>query len=262
MGRLEHRIAIRTGDELEALGAQFNTMATELQASYATLERKVEARTRELADANLSKSRFLAAASHDLRQPLRALGLLVAQLRAETDHAVRGRVAARVEDAVAAMNALFDGLLDISRLDAGVVAPTPGAFPIGPLLERLDATFADDAAAKGLALRVAPSRAWVRGDPVLLERVLTHLVANAVRYTRRGGIVVGVRRSGETVRIEVLDSGIGIPEDRQRAVFGEFYQIAPQGAPPSPPPASGRIRHRTRCSSSSAETRSGTCSGR
>ncbi|MFN8840120.1 MAG: ATP-binding protein [Burkholderiales bacterium] len=230
-GRLEHRIAIRTGDELEALGAQFNTMASELQASYATLERKVEARTRELADANLSKSRFLAAASHDLRQPLHALGLLVAQLRAETDHAVRERVAARVEDAVAAMNALFDGLLDISRLDAGVVAPTPGAFPIGPLLERLDATFADDAAAKGLALRVAPSRAWVRSDPVLLERVLTNLVANAVRYTRRGGIVVGVRRAGETVRIEVLDSGIGIPEDRQRAVFGEFYQIAPEGTP-------------------------------
>lgn len=224
-GRLDEPIDIRTGDEIETLGHQFNSMAAQVRASYEQLERKVEERTRELAAANAAKSRFLAAASHDLRQPLHALNLLVAQLRAERDPARRERTGERIEDAVGAINDLFDGLLDLSRLDAGAVAARPTALPAGPLLERIAATFASDARAKGLRLIVAPSRAWVRSDPQLLERVLLNLVGNAVRYTREGGIVVGCRPRGDRVRIEIRDSGIGIPVDRQALVFSEFYQV-------------------------------------
>ena len=123
-GDLTQRIAIKTGDELEALGDQFNYMAARLQESYATLEHKVEERTRQLEVANLAKSRFLAAASHDLRQPLHALGLFVAQLYGRDACYERRRILARLDAALSAMNELFNALLDISKLDAGVLNPT------------------------------------------------------------------------------------------------------------------------------------------
>jgi signal transduction histidine kinase/CheY-like chemotaxis protein len=229
-GRLDHRICIRTGDELEVLGRQFNTMATDLESSYTNLERKVTERTQDLAAANQAKSRFIAAASHDLRQPLHALNLMVAQLRAEPDPEERVRLAVRIESAVANLNELFGGILDISRLDAGVVAHNLADFPIGRLLQRIEAVFAADAAAKGLRLRVFASRAWVRSDPNLLDRILMNLIANAIRYTPRGGIVVGCRRVGQDLRIDVCDSGIGIPADKQQQIFAEFYQVAPAAA--------------------------------
>ncbi len=225
-GALDHRIEIVTGDELEALGNQFNEMAARLQESYATLERKVEERTHQLEFANLAKSRFLAAASHDLRQPLHALGLFVAQLRADIDPVERRRIVARIDSAVAAMNDLFNALLDISKLDAGVLVPDPAVFAIRPLLRRMETTFAGVAHEKGLKLRVMASSAWVRSDPVLLERILLNLVSNAVRYTDRGGVFVGCHRRGDSLRIEVWDSGIGIPDDQRRNIFGEFYQLA------------------------------------
>src|ERR1700730_14839921 len=190
-GGLDYRIHITTGDELEALGDQFNGMAAQLQDSYATLEGKVVERTRELELANLAKTRFLAAASHDLRQPLHALGLLVAQLNADTNRADRRRIVARIGAAVSAMNDLFNALLDISKLDAGAVEPEVTAFPIDPLLRKMENMFAPAARDKSLRLRVLPSPAWVRCDSVLHERILLNLVSNAVRYTERGGIVVG-----------------------------------------------------------------------
>jgi signal transduction histidine kinase/CheY-like chemotaxis protein len=225
-GGLDHRIHITTGDELEALGDQFNGMAARLQDSYATLEGKVVERTRQLELANLAKTRFLAAASHDLRQPLHALGLLVAQLNADTNRADRRRIVARIGTAVSVMNDLFNALLDISKLDAGAVEPDVTAFPIDPLLRKIENMFAGDARAKSLRLRVLPSAAWVRSDRVLLERILLNLVSNAVRYTERGGIVVGCRRSDEALRLEIWDSGIGIPEDQRQNIFREFYQVA------------------------------------
>jgi signal transduction histidine kinase/CheY-like chemotaxis protein len=225
-GTLDHRIEIKTGDELEALGEQFNDMAAQLQGSYATLERKVEERTHQLQVANLSKSRFLAAASHDLRQPLHALNLFVAQLRTETDPAERDRLAARIDTAVGNMNELFNALLDVSRLDAGALKASVSDFPVDSILKRLEATFAASAHEKGLRLRMVPSSAWVRSDAILLERILLNLVSNAVRYTSNGGIVVGCRRVADRLRIEVCDSGIGIPENQQRDIFGEFYQVA------------------------------------
>lgn len=228
-GQLDHRISIRTGDEIETLGKQFNTMAGELGESYASLERKVEARTQELAEANRSKSRFLAAASHDLRQPLHALNLLVAQLGLEREPQKRERLTRRVEAAVEAINELFDGLLDISKLEAGVVTADVCDFPIQQLLDRAQATFAADAAGKGLRIAVARSRAWVRSDPRLLERVVGNLVGNAVRYTARGGIVVGCRRRDGHLWIEVCDTGVGIAADKHREIFNEFYQVTPPG---------------------------------
>jgi signal transduction histidine kinase len=224
-GDLKHRIDLDSGDEIEALARQFNAMAGEIEASYSQLEAKVDERTRELALANEAKSRFLAAASHDLRQPLHALSLLVGQLENERDAARREQVAARIARAVDNINELFDGLLDISKLDAGVVAPTLAEVALAPILQRVHARFADDADTKGLRLLLAPTRAWVRTDPQLLERIVQNLVGNAVRYTPRGGVVLGCRWGERAVRIEVWDSGVGIPAEQQQHVFAEFVQL-------------------------------------
>jgi len=228
-GQFDHRIQIRSADEIGQLGREFNNMASELERSYATLERKVEQRTQALSEANLAKSRFLAAASHDLRQPLHALNLLVAQLRAEPTPAEREHLTLRVESAVASINGLFDGLLDVSKLDAGVVTTNVVAFPLQHVLDRVEATFAESARARGLHLHVRAHAAWVNSDPALMERILDNLVANALRYTRSGGVLVGCRRRAGQLRVEVWDTGIGIQPDKQQMIFTEFYQVAPAG---------------------------------
>src|SRR5262245_60424977 len=228
-GDLGHRISIQTSDELEALGDEFNKMAGRLQESYATLEHKVEERTRQLELANLAKSRFLAAASHDLRQPLHALGLFVAQLRGRVRANERRRIVARIDAALSAMNELFNALLDISKLDAGVLTPSITEFPVAKLLDRVDTTFTGAAREKGLSLRVISSSAWVRSDFILLERIVFNLVSNAVRYTSIGGVVVGCRKRGVNLRIEVWDSGPGVPQDQQQDIFGEFYRLGGAG---------------------------------
>jgi signal transduction histidine kinase len=224
-GDLGHRITIQTGDELEALGDQFNSMAAQLQESYATLEGKVEERTRQLEIANLAKSRFLATASHDLRQPLHALGLFAAQLRGRTRVDDRNRIVAGIEASVAAMNELFNALLDISKLDSGVLTPKVTEFPIAQLLKRTETTFAGLASEKGLRLRIVSNNAWVRSDFILLERIVLNLVTNAIRYTATGGVLVGCRRRDDQLRIEVWDTGSGIPQDQHQHIFSEFYRI-------------------------------------
>src|SRR5262245_47238805 len=229
-GNLTQRIAIKTNDELEALGDEFNKMAARLQESYATLEHKVEERTRQLELANLAKSRFLAAASHDLRQPLHALGLFVAQLHGRVRANDRRRIVARIDAALSAMNELFNALLDISKLDAGVLTPSITEFPVAKLLDRVETTFTGAAREKGLSLRVISSSAWVRSDFILLERIVFNLVSNAVRYTSSGGVVVGCRNRGVNLHIEVWDSGPGVPQDQQQNIFGEFYRLGAPGA--------------------------------
>ena len=228
-GDLAQRITIKTGDELEALGNQFNSMAVQLQDSYATLERKVEERTHQLELANLAKSRFLAAASHDLRQPLHALGLFVAQLRNRMSGAERRRIVDHIDAAVAGMSELFNALLDISKLDAGALTPNITEFPVAQVLKRIESTFDGAAREKGLSLRVVPTTAWVRSDFILLERILLNLVSNAVRYTSDGGVVVGCRNRGGRLRIEVWDTGPGIAEDQRRKIFDEFYRSGDPG---------------------------------
>jgi signal transduction histidine kinase/CheY-like chemotaxis protein len=214
-GNFSQRVHVVNRDELGALAANVNRMCEELGRLYQQLEA-----------ANLAKSRFLAAASHDLRQPLHALNLFVAQLRGETDPVEKGRVVTRIDAAVVAMNELFNALLDISKLDAGVLAPSISEFPVDHLLKRIEMTFMAAAREKGLRLRVVSNDAWVRSDFILLERILLNLVSNAVRYTIQGGVVVGCRRHAGRLRIEVWDSGIGIPKDQRRNIFGEFYQLA------------------------------------
>jgi signal transduction histidine kinase/ActR/RegA family two-component response regulator len=224
-GDLGQRISINTGDELEALGDQFNAMAARLQESYAGLEGKVEERTRQLEAANQAKSRFIAAASHDLRQPLHALGLFVAQLHGRLRAAERSQIVGRIEAALSAMNELFSALLDISKLDAGATTINVTVFPVAQLLAHAESTFAGAAREKKLSFRALPSDAWVRSDFILLQQIVFNLVQNALRYTRRGGVVVGCRKRGDQLRIEVWDSGIGIAADQHDKIFGEFYRL-------------------------------------
>jgi signal transduction histidine kinase/CheY-like chemotaxis protein len=225
-GDLAQRISIDTGDELEALGGQFNRMAERLQESYATLEQKVEERTRQLELANKAKSRFLATATHDLRQPLHALGLFVAQLTGRNNAAQRREIVDGIERALSSMNELFNALLDISKLDAGVVNPNWSTFPASHVLRRVETTCAGLAREKNLPLHIEPSNVWLRSDGVMLARIVTNLVQNAIRYTRSGRVLVGCRRRGDRLSIEVWDTGPGIPADQRQNIFSEFYRLA------------------------------------
>jgi len=198
---------------------------------------ELKARTRAAIDAraaaesaNRAKSQLLAAASHDLRQPLHALGLYVAALSARACDTELRPLVAHVETAANALELQFGQLIDLSRLDAGVLVPERTSVPLAPLFARLHEDFAAQASARGLSLRIVPTRLTVDSDPSLLARIVGNLVSNAIRYTRTGGVLVGARRCGGRVAIDVVDTGIGIaPAERQR-VFEEFYQVQAVGA--------------------------------
>ena len=224
-GNLGHRIQVESGDELQELAEQFNRMGAQLQDSYADLERRIAERTRDLEAANQGKSRFLAAASHDLRQPIHALSLLAGQLRSTGRPEDRNRILNEIEAGIAALGNLFDDLLDISKLEAGAVTAQPEDFAISAILGALNAQFVPEAQEKTLKLKVLPDNARVHSDPVLLQRVLSNFVSNAVRYTGRGGVLVGCRRRGANLQIAVWDTGCGIPEDRREDIFREFVQL-------------------------------------
>ncbi len=195
---------------------------------------EIQEKSRQLDLANTYKTRFLTAASHDLRQPLHALNLYVGQLHRASEPAERGRLVAQIDATLSAINELFNALLDMSKLEAGILESNPTEFPINQLLQRVETTFAESAREKGLRLRVVPSSAWTRSDFILLERILFNLVSNAVRYTSRRGVVVGCRRRRKTLRLEVWDSGPGIPSDLRQHVFDEFYRLAtPESDAPS-----------------------------
>jgi two-component system, sensor histidine kinase len=192
----------------------------------ARAEANLEDKSRQLEVADRYKSHFLASASHDLRQPLHALNLFVAQLPTEKKPAERKRLVSRIDAAVASMNELFEALLDMTKLEAGILQANPAEFAVQRLLDGVETTFVELADKKGLSLRVVPCSAWVRSDPILLERILFNLVSNAVRYTARGGVVVGCRRRATQLRIDVCDTGAGIPEHQRQSIFNEFYQLA------------------------------------
>ena len=183
--------------------------------------------------ANRAKSQLLAAASHDLRQPLHALGLYVAALSARAREAEWRPLVQHVESAANALELQFAQLIDLSRLDAGVLTPERADVPLAPLFERMRAEFAAQAAERGLSFTTVATRLVAQSDASLLERIIGNLVANAIRYTNRGGVVIGARRCGNRVAIDVVDTGIGIAHaDRQR-VFEEFFQVK-NGAATSP----------------------------
>jgi two-component system, sensor histidine kinase len=151
--------------------------------------------------------------------------LFVAQLRSSTGVKERLHIVDRVDAAIATMNDLFNALLDISKLDAGALSPKLADFPVRQVLQRVETTFAGAAREKGLSFRIVGSDAWVRSDSILLERILLNLISNAIRYTQHGGVVVGCRKRGGWLRIEVWDTGPGIPADQQQKIFGEFYRM-------------------------------------
>jgi signal transduction histidine kinase/CheY-like chemotaxis protein len=209
------------------IAARHNGIVLEaLRLRFANLDlaEDLQLQNRAAEEATQAKSRFLAAASHDLRQPVHALGLFVGALRSQDLAPVPRQLVDRMEESLIALNGLFSGLLDISRLDAGIVAPSRSAFALQPLLDMLDRDHRGEADAKGIDLRILPSRAVIDSDPVLLGRILSNLVSNAVRYTDRGRVLVGCRR-GAALRIQVLDTGPGIPEAQVERVFEEFFQL-------------------------------------
>ena len=175
--------------------------------------------------ANRAKSQLLAAASHDLRQPLHALGLYTAVLAARARDAPWLPLVGNVQNAVNALEAQFAQLLDLSQLEAGAHTPERSRIALAPLFARVAAEFRPQAEAKGLVLRCAATRLAVDSDAALLERMTRNLVANAVRYTSRGGIVIGARRRGAQVSVAVVDTGIGIAPEHGNKIFEEFYQV-------------------------------------
>lgn len=181
---------------------------------------------KEQADyANLSKSRFLAAASHDLRQPMHALGLFVNALGSRLSDPASLKIMGHIVTAVETLQGMFNALLDVSKLDAGVLTCSRQDFPVQLLFDRLGDEFRMEAEARGLYLRIVPSRLILYGDAALLERCLRNFLSNALCYTQRGGVVLGCRRRGGGVRLEVWDSGIGIAPALHGEIFQEFYQV-------------------------------------
>lgn len=229
---LSVRAKLAPEGELGALAAGIDNMAEALQTQRNELEARVRAATADLAAkmdmaerANSAKSRFFAAASHDLRQPLHALSLFVAALKARNQQPETQTLIDNIEASTAAMELLFNALLDISRLDAGTIETHPQHFPLQKLLRDLEQQFRALAEEKGLRLRFRPCDVTLYSDPLLIERILGNLVANAIRYTDDGGVLVGCRRRGRLLRISVVDTGRGIPPDQQEAVFQEFVQL-------------------------------------
>jgi len=186
---------------------------------------RLEVAKAEAEAANVAKTRFLAAASHDLRQPVQALSMYTSVLEGRTRDADTRRVVHGVQLSVKTLERLFDSLLDISKIESGVVKPCLASFPLAPLLEQIAEEERPLAAQKGLELRAVRTSAWVESDPALLERMVKNLVTNAIRYTEHGRIVVGCRRAGERVRLEVLDTGIGIAAEEHGRIFDDYYQI-------------------------------------
>jgi signal transduction histidine kinase/FixJ family two-component response regulator len=232
-GALDERVAHGgTRDELDQLAAGFNRMAQTIQRDQEELARRVDHATASLAQekesairANVAKSRFLAAASHDLRQPMHALGLFVAALKDRARDAETRELVEHIEASSQAMEALLNSLLDISRLEAGAIEPRLESFRVARLLHSLRRQFSMTARERGIELVVVESRLAIHSDPLLLERILSNLVSNALRYTERGRVLVGCRPRGAEVRIEVWDTGRGIPESQLDAVFEEFVQL-------------------------------------
>jgi len=204
---LEERVAQRTQQLSEALEAQ-------------------RAAKRQAESANASKTRFVAAASHDLLQPLNAARLFASALesraRALPEWAAIGELAARIDGSMRAAEELLSDLLDVARLDSGVLRPEPGSFPVAELLEDLRRQYAPLAEARHLRLRVVHCAEVVRSDRVLLRRIVQNYLANALRYTQQGGVVVGCRRRGAELEIGVYDSGPGIAEHERQRIYGEY----------------------------------------
>lgn len=218
--------------EIGELQRGFNHAAAALFESRRGLHERIEEATRELALKNAAleaaseaRSRFLAAAAHDLRQPLYALTLFSAALALDEHDPRRLDRIAHIQECVHSLDHLFGELLDLSRLEAGAVQVEISEFPLNQVFEEVSRTFSMVAEQRGLELRVHPVRDWVRTDRTMLTRMLNNLVNNALRFTHRGGALIGARLRGDRLRIEVWDTGSGIAAEHLPHVFDEFYRI-------------------------------------
>lgn len=211
-----------------AFGLQQHRLLTEALRSRYEKE-ALARRLREQIDiaerASAERTRFFAAASHDLRQPLHSLGLFGSALATRLRGGPEEALARNLMSCVTALESSFNEMLDVSRLDAGVVQARMRPVALAAVFRALDRSFAAEAEGRGLALRLRARAHWVRTDPQLLERLLGNLVHNALKFTARGGVVVGARRRGGQVSIEVWDSGCGIEAGELPRVFEEFYQV-------------------------------------
>jgi len=227
MTALVGRAYRRSFDQAIELKVRTERLAAQLQQEKAIAE---EAR-RAAEAANRAKTQFFSAASHDLRQPLHAMGLFAEALRdrirgdEEVTHLVNS-----INSSVDALEGLFGELLDITKIDTGGVEPQPEHFALRELFQRLRLQYEPTAFEKGLALRFHGEAQTVYADPVLVDRVVRNLLSNAIRYTADGGVLVSARRRGEQVRVQVWDTGIGIAPAEQQRVYDEFYQV--HGGPP------------------------------
>ena len=221
----------------------FTDVTTEREASRAltevneSLEQRVMERTLELEDAlgaaeraNASKSRFVAAASHDLLQPLSAAKLYVSALNGKEVGETTREIAFKAQSALHSVEGIIDALLDISKLEAGMGALEVTTVPAETLLAGLRTEYAPLAEQKGLEFRVVASSAFVESDPAYLRRILGNLVSNAIRYTDSGKVLLGARRNGRSLRFEVWDTGPGISEDDQDTIFQEFQRLNAQAS--------------------------------
>lgn len=232
-GRLSTRIGEMQVIELDELAHGINEMASQLQQERNQLQQRIEDATTALRSqkeqaekANFDKTRFLAAASHDLRQPMHALGLFMGELQNRIETPEQRKIVEKVEESVTAMSGLLDSLLDISKLDAGVIVPQVQKIEIATLLRRLTEAYEPLARAKSIKLRIHTSNSRVMSDPILLERILMNLLGNAIRYTREhGSVLLACRKRGDRLRFEVRDNGPGIPLDEQENIFREFVQL-------------------------------------
>lgn len=184
---------------------------------------------REAEKANAAKSRFLAIASHDLRQPLQTLQLLQALLAKSGKGKELQNLVTRFGETLASMSNMLNALLDLNQIETGTVHVETNDFPIGDLLGRLKAEFTYHAESRGLALRVVPCSLWVHGDPALLEQMIRNLLWNALKFTPHGRVLLGCRRRGEMLSIEVWDTGIGIPAEELDLIFEEYRQLDKSG---------------------------------
>ncbi|WP_245409945.1 hybrid sensor histidine kinase/response regulator [Pararhizobium haloflavum] len=209
------------------LESQVRQRTDELTATLRRLEqtnRALSAAKEAAEAANISKTRFIAAASHDVLQPLNAAHLSISAL-SDLQTTAQGRALVhQVEQSLETMNDLLRTLLDISRLDSGVMRPDVTSLPLDTILDSLRSDFQPIAAAKDLHIRFRPTNAIVRSDRSMLRRILQNIISNAIRYTKTGGVLIGSRRRGAMLRIDIVDTGIGIPADQFEAIFEEFHR--------------------------------------
>jgi signal transduction histidine kinase/ActR/RegA family two-component response regulator len=240
--------------EAEILSESLRSLVAELQARQDTLSRlnasledEVAVRTSELAEQNTAlaaaketaeqataaKSRFLAAASHDLRQPLHALILFARALSRRVQGDEAQRLVRQMEEALASLRTMFDALLNISRLDAGLVSPQKVTFDIGQHIETISAGFRAEAHARGLEFRTRTTSASVTTDAAILETMVRNLVSNAFKFTKSGGVLLSTRRRGNRIAIEIYDTGPGISATDADAIFQEFHRARHQAVGPN-----------------------------